>query len=118
MKTNKYLSHLIKASLLCIICIFLYSCPEKILLSGDISGTVTDANSGGAIEGVLIKLDYTMDSTLTDSSGSYLFENLTSGSYVIQASKVPLYIEKTETVEVLPGQTIVKNILLVVGFKR
>ena len=91
----------------------IYSCSEKILLSGDISGIVTDANSGGAIEGVLIKLDYTMDSTLTDSSGSYLFENLTSGSYIIQASKVPLYIEKTETVEVLPGETIVKNISLV-----
>jgi len=52
----------------------------------NLSGTVTDANTGHAIEGVKVTIDGLV--TYSDSLGQYLFEGLTPGiAYTITFEK-------------------------------
>ena len=48
-------------------------------------GTVTDAETGNPISGVLVALNGLED--YTDFGGNYLFPNVEPGSYVLQFSK-------------------------------
>ena len=110
MKSNKYLSYISLTPIIILICFFSYTC-EKVQLKGDISGIVTDNYSGESIEGVLVELLSTDDSTRTDSSGNYKLQNITPGSYDIKASKIG-YVDKTENLKVPSGKTVFNNMTL------
>ena len=65
--------------------------PPEIILHGDISGYVTDAETSQPLQSVSIELNQSSiitDSTSTGSDGLYLLKNLTPGFYEIQASKL------------------------------
>jgi len=54
---------------------------------GSVLGQVVDATTGLPLSGVNISLDGTSQVTSTDSNGSYVFENVSSGSYTVSAHK-------------------------------
>ncbi|KPK02136.1 MAG: hypothetical protein AMK71_03345 [Nitrospira bacterium SG8_35_4] len=58
------------------------------LTAGMIKGTVTDANSGVALEGVTISIDGSYSrSLLTDIRGNFVVSGVSPGSLIIEASK-------------------------------
>lgn len=78
--------------------------PEEIILHGEISGIVIDAETNQPLQAVKVKLDPSNDSTFTGSDGKYLFKNLTPGNYDIMASKT-FYGIITKNVEVISAKT-------------
>lgn len=63
--------------------------PDEIILHGDISGYVTDAESSEPIHAanVQVKRNNMVTDTLTDDGGGYLLKNLLPGVYEIEVSK-------------------------------
>jgi uncharacterized protein (TIGR02145 family) len=83
----------------------LYRCkPEEIILHGEISGLVTDAQTNQPLQSVAVKLNPVNDTTRTGSDGEYIFENLTPGNYEIQVSSQS-YAESTKTAAVTSAKT-------------
>jgi len=82
--------------------------------SGSIQGTITD-KSKGVIEGseVVVKNKATdlTRSTATNDTGSYRFELLPVGTYVVTVSKTG-FTTIAETIEILIGQTTTVNVEL------
>jgi hypothetical protein len=88
-----------------IIGISLYYCkPEEIILHGDLTGLVTDAETNQPIAAVIVKLNPSDNSTNTDRDGKYMFENLTPEIYEIEASKYS-YGTISKTAAILQGRT-------------
>ena len=83
--------------------ISLYCCvPDEIILHGDISGYVSDAENSQPLQAVSIELNQsnvTAASTSTSSDGLYILKKLRPGNYEIQASK-PIYEKATKNVTV------------------
>jgi hypothetical protein len=70
-----------------LLAVSLFGCkPMEIFLHGDITGTVTDAETSLPIQASLVRLN-AADSITTGDDGSIQFRNLTPGQYEIQASK-------------------------------
>jgi subtilisin family serine protease len=57
------------------------------MLSGNITGTVTDAQTGLPMAGVTVRVDGSIKHDHTDSLGQYFIENVLRGSYSVSASK-------------------------------
>jgi uncharacterized protein (TIGR02145 family) len=78
-----------------IICIVIFvigfsadSCKTvEIILHGEISGSVSDAETSQPLSAASVKLNPLNDTTKTGIDGSYYFKNLVPGDYEIQASK-------------------------------
>jgi uncharacterized protein (TIGR02145 family) len=105
MITGKYLPLIA----LIISAVSLSSCTsmEPVILHGDISGSVTDAETSYPVQGALIELiqeDITDDSTRTGNDGSYLLKNITPGDYEIQASKFA-YATGSKNIKVVETRT-------------
>ncbi|MCU1243659.1 MAG: TonB-dependent receptor, partial [Candidatus Acidoferrum typicum] len=85
--------------------------------SGSIQGTITD-KSKGVIEGsqVVVKNKATdlTRTTATSDTGSYRFELLPVGTYVVTVSKTG-FTSIAETIEILIGQTTTVNVELQPG---
>ncbi len=103
--------NLIRFLILIIISLFLYSCPgpdpDPVILPGDITGTVTDAEASQPIDNALIRLmknNVTTDSARTVTDGTYSLEGIDPGDYEIQASKYG-YAPLNEIVNVKSTQT-------------
>jgi uncharacterized protein (TIGR02145 family) len=65
-----------------------YSCkPEEIILHGDISGIVTDAETNQPLQAATVKLNPVNETVSTGSDGRFMFKSLTPGDYEIEASK-------------------------------
>ena len=98
-----------------IIAISLFRCkPEEIILHGDITGLVTDAETSEPIQAASVKLNQsnvTTDTTSTGSDGTYLFKNIRPGEYEIQASKTG-YETTTKNADVLSVKTQIINLTL------
>lgn len=62
-----------------ILCLVL---PDR-LLAGAVTGTVTDQTSGAPLAGASVIVLETGDSTTTDASGQYLFDNIADGRYTL-----------------------------------
>jgi len=68
--------------------LFLYGCkPAEIILHGDLTGFVTDAESLTPLENAAVYLNPADDSTTTSSDGKYLLKGLKPGNYELLASK-------------------------------
>lgn len=71
-----------------IIAASLFSCKtEELLLHGDITGIVTDAETSLPIQAASVRLNNTNDTTTTVSDGSFLLRNIVPDNYEIQSSK-------------------------------
>jgi len=80
--------------------------PEEVILHGDISGFVTDADSNQPLQDASISANQSTvlkDAARTESDGLYLIKNLSEGSYEIQAS-MPAYGNVTKTASVVPAE--------------
>jgi len=78
--------------------------PEEIILHGNLTGNVTDAESGVPVEGASAILSSSNDITSTDSEGSYIFKNLYPKEYEIQVSKTG-YVSGKQNVQVSSAET-------------
>ena len=97
MKTIKFL---FLFSLSAIIC----SCAKDIVdLTGSISGNVKDATTGTPIQGCSVKLTPGNQSRITDSDGSFAFEEISEGVYNLSFSKDG-YATTDQRAEVIPGK--------------
>ena len=85
---------------ICVIGFSSYGCKtEEILLHGDISGYVTDTETGQPIQAAEIILNPINDTAITAIDGKYTFTSLTPGNYVIETS-VPPYAKDIKNVKV------------------
>jgi hypothetical protein len=79
---------------------------------GSVSGSVTDAATSAFLSGVTITLNRGVQSTSSNSSGSYAFPNTVyAQQYEIKASKAG-YQDSVKTVTVTAGQTATVNFAL------
>lgn len=69
--------------------LFFYSCSENVeeLLTGSINGSVSDRTTGEPVPVVNVSLLPGGESTVTGSDGSFSFENLDAGQYVVTLQK-------------------------------
>ena len=91
------------------------SCTEEVFVTpkvfGKISGKVIDNTTKKPLSDVLVKLNPSGRSILTDTTGNFLFDSLVVGSYTISAEKPSLYNEYV-TVEVADSQNPVVTIYM------
>jgi len=81
----------------------------RIIVSGSITGTVTDAEDGSPVAGATVS-DGTRTTT-TDASGGYVIADVPPGTYEVVASKSG-YENSSVTVTVLEGDTAVADLSL------
>jgi uncharacterized protein (TIGR02145 family) len=82
-----------------------YSCKtEEIILHGDLSGKVIDAETGQPINTAMITISQINDTTISASDGTYNINNLIPGNYDIQVSK-PSYETDTKGISVASART-------------
>lgn len=87
--------------------LIIYSCASDIPLAttGNISGTVKEQGSSNAISGVNIALSgESTQSTISGTSGTFSFNNIPVGNYVLTASKGG-YVEDARPTTVNPEKT-------------
>ena len=82
---------------------------SQIIVPGDITGSVTDAEDGSPVAGAAVS-DGTRTAT-TDASGKYTIADVPAGSYEVTASKEG-YQSLTSSVTVISGVTSVMNFSL------
>ncbi len=78
--------------------------PAAAAQTGTITGRVTDAASGRALESAQVYIEGTAFGTLTNSTGNYLFLNAPVGEHTVIAELVG-YRAGSQTVTVAAGQT-------------
>ena len=82
--------------------------PEK---TGNISGTVLDADDNTPISDASVTTSPPTNSSVTDSSGKFEYMNITAGDYTITISKNN-YLKNAVSVQVKDGETVSPIILL------
>lgn len=85
-----------------------YATPDKTLYSGNVSGVVTDVNSGAKMPGVNIVVVGSTSGAATDTEGRYSITNLAAGSYVLEARFLG-YQSLRKNVTIVDGQTVTVN---------
>ena len=72
---------------------------------GSVEGTVTDAETGSPIAGVLLEIEYLTE--ITDESGYYLFDEVLTGNHIIyctaesyESEEEPVFVEEGVTAAV------------------
>jgi len=101
------LSNILGSLIIALIVTTFYSCvPNEIILHGDISGYVRDAESNEPIyaSSVQVKRDNMVTDTLTDHQGRYLLNNLEPAVYEIEVSK-SIYDNVIKYTEVIEAHT-------------
>lgn len=84
-----------------------YGCkPEEIILHGEISGIVTDAGTGQALQAATVKLNPVNTTVSTGGDGKFIFKSLPPGSYEIEVSKQN-YAERINSANVTSAATTV-----------
>lgn len=79
--------------------------------TGNVEGTVTDADGSGAIKGATVVVEGTSLSATTDDAGYYLLENVPAGDQQVTASADGYYSE-TATVTVVEDATVTQDFVL------
>lgn len=97
---------------LVIISVFLSACTERMVATtGNIYGTVQDAQTGKPLSNCNVLLNPTGLSTTTGSDGSFRFANIDGGQHTIQASKTG-YTTNSKNITVIPGNESRADLLL------
>lgn len=79
--------------------------------TGNLEGTVTDAETGSGIEGAAVSIDGTNYSTTTDADGNYSFIDIPVGTYTVTAA-ADGYISQSKEATVNENETTVLNFAL------
>lgn len=82
----------------------MYACKSEEVLTGEIRGSVTEAQTSLPLQSAKILLMPANDSVNTTSDGKFLFTNVEPGNYDVQASK-QAYERKTVSAIVAPSKT-------------
>jgi hypothetical protein len=85
--------------------------PEQTGGTGTIKGTLTDANTGARLGGVLVTTD-TGQAATTNNGGKYTIQNVPEGNRTVTASKSG-YVTQQQPATVTAGQTTTVNFALV-----
>jgi len=95
-----------------VIIILLCSCkPEQVILSGGVSGVITDSSTGNTIENATVKLNPLTDSALSRSDGRFDFIHIEQGEYQLQVTKHG-YTKYLKTIFVTPANAKEANVVL------
>ena len=98
-------------SLVAIISIFTCCAEDIVDVTGSISGIVKDYTTGLTIENCQVALAPSGNTVFTDANGRYTFDNLNPGTYTLTFTKIG-YMDQSASVELLAGQSILKDIQL------
>lgn len=85
--------------------------PSAWAQSGDLTGTVTDSESGATLPGVNVVLQEINEGAAANAEGVYVIENVPAGTYTLQATFVGYNAFETQ-VTIEPNQRIKQNIEL------
>jgi len=115
---------LISFSILSVVMLFCFATVNASAQTGTIAGTVTDAETGLPLEGVMVKampIDEETDGhgggwwchwmAMTGEDGTYLIEEMEPGDYELTAMSSSYYAGETE-VEVVDGETVTADFAL------
>ena len=92
---------------------FVLSAEQVAPASGDISGTVKNSVTGEYISGADVLLEEKNLTVTTDSSGSFLFSSISTGTYTLQFSATGYNSLTQENVSVEADQTTTVNVSLI-----
>ena len=98
-------------SIIAIISIFTCCATDIVDVTGSISGIVKDYTTGLTVENCQVALSPSGNSVSTDANGRYTFDNLNPGTYTLTFTKIG-YMDQSASVELLAGQSIIKDIQL------
>ena len=97
-----------KILLYLLIIVLVFACNQKPTeptpVVTEIAGMVTDKDNGNAISGAQVTTSPSTSSVFTDESGNYAISNLSSGQYIVTASKTG-YNQSSISVSVTEGNT-------------
>jgi TonB-linked SusC/RagA family outer membrane protein len=99
-------------TLACLCALLLANAPPAAAQTGEISGTVTDAETGEPLPGVNVVIEGTQRGASTDSDGDYVIEDVAPGTYTVRASFVSYQTKSTADVSVETGETTTLNFQL------
>ncbi len=85
--------------------------PAQANLTGTIQGKITNASDGTVLSGASIKTNPVTNTTVSDQSGNFILNNISSGSYSLTASKIG-YLNNSVSIVVSSGKTTTANISL------
>jgi hypothetical protein len=80
------------------------------VITGSVSGVVTDSATGKAITGAVVKLGSSLSDT-TEANGKYFFSDLKLGSYALAVSAAR-YVSKTDSIVIKDTVAIAVNVVL------
>ena len=98
-------------SIIAIISIFTCCATDIVDVTGSISGIVKDYTTGLTVENCQVALSPSGNSVSTDANGRYTFDNLNPGTYTLTFTKIG-YMDQSASVELLAGQSIIKDVQL------
>ena len=98
-------------SIIAIISLFTCCATDIVDVTGSISGIVKDYTTGLTVENCQVALAPSGNTVFTDANGRYTFDNLNPGTYTLTFTKIG-YMDQSTSVEVLAGQSILKDIQL------
>lgn len=98
-------------SIIAIISLFTCCATDIVDVTGSISGIVKDYTTGLTVENCQVALSPSGNSVSTDANGRYTFDNLNPGTYTLTFTKIG-YMDQSASVELLAGQSIIKDIQL------
>ena len=98
-------------SLVAIISLFTCCAEDIVDVTGSISGIVKDYTTGLTVENCQVALAPSGNTVFTDANGRYTFDNLNPGTYTLTFTKIG-YMDQSASVELLAGQSILKDIQL------
>lgn len=93
-----------KRFLLFVSSLLFFACTERMVnTTGNIYGTVVDANTGEPLNNCSVILNPAGVATVTGSDGTFRFTNIEGGQWSIQVSKVE-YVVNSRSITVIPGE--------------
>lgn len=93
-----------KRFLLFVSSLLFFACTERMVnTTGNIYGTVVDANTGEPLNNCSVILNPLGLTTVTGSDGTFRFTNIEGGQWSIQVSKVE-YVANSRSITVIPGE--------------
>jgi uncharacterized protein (TIGR02145 family) len=104
----------IKFAIIFVLAIIILLCcckPEQVILSGGVSGLITDGSKSNPIENATVKLNPLKDSTISGNDGRFDFIHIEQGEYQLQVTK-PSYTKYLKTIFVTPAKAKEANVVL------
>ena len=98
-------------SIIAIISLFTCCATDIVDVTGSISGIVKDYTTGLTVENCQVALAPSGNTVFTDAHGRYTFDKLNPGTYTLTFTKIG-YMDQSASVELLAGQSIIKDIQL------